>query len=220
MRLLPKSMRYTQATGIAIGSAGEVFVTGMGGPGYPVDRGLPAQGFILKLDAGLSKVLLSVYGYGGGLIVLDSQSNIYLAGNAQPIGTEIKGTPGLIYELPALPLGVFQSTHTGEFCFESSGPGMGLAAFCPYQYVAKLDATGKLLWGTYVTGTYGAIAAGMAVDSAGNVIVAGTTNSSDYPVTPGAFQTAYTAAAPQPPGSYGNTGPPNSIGYVTKVNTT
>jgi hypothetical protein len=39
---------------------------------------------------------------------------------------------------------------------------MGLAAFCPYQYVAKLDATGKLLWGTYVTGTYGAIAAGMA----------------------------------------------------------
>src|ERR1039458_8316353 len=221
MRLLPKSMRYTQATGIAIGSAGEVFVTGIGGPGYPVDRGLPAQGFILKLDAGLSKVLLSVYGYGGGLIVLDSQSNIYLAGNAHPIGTEIKGTPGLIYMLPTLPLGAFQSGHTGEFCFESSGPGMGLAAFCPYQYVAKLDATGKLLWGTYVTGTYGAIAAGMAVDSAGNVIVAGTTNSSDYPVTPGAFQTAYTAAAPQPPGSGVEfIGPPDSIGYVTKVNAT
>jgi uncharacterized protein (TIGR03437 family) len=93
--------------------------------------------------------------------------------------------------------------------------------FCPYQYVAKLDVTGKLLWATYVTGTYGAIAAGMAVDSTGNVIVAGTTNSSDYPVTPGAFQTAYTAAAPQLPGSgVAFIGPPNSIGYVTKVNST
>ena len=86
--------------------------------------------------------------------------------------------------------------------------------------MAKLDPTAKLLWGTYVTGTYGAVAAGMAVDSAGNVIVAGTTNSSDYPVTAGAFQTAYTAAALQPPNMSGYTGPPNSIGYVTKVNAT
>jgi uncharacterized protein (TIGR03437 family) len=81
-----------------------------------------------------------------------------------------------------------------------------------------------LIWATYVTGTYGATAAGMAVDTAGNVIVAGTTNSSDYPVTPGAFQTAYTPAAPPlpPPMLPFNTfiGPPNATGYVTKVNST
>jgi hypothetical protein len=75
----------------------------------------------------------------------------------------------------------------------------------------------KLLWGTYVTGTYGAIPAGMAVDGAGHVIVAGTTNSVDYPITSGAFQTAYTAAGPQAPNNSGNFGPPNSIGYATKV---
>lgn len=87
--------------------------------------------------------------------------------------------------------------------------------------MAKLDATGKLIWATYVTGTYGAIAAGMAVDSAGNVIVAGTTNSDDYPVTPGAFQTVYTAAAPPVPGSgVGFIGPPNATGFITKVNAT
>ena len=206
---------YTQVTGIAIASAGEVFLTGSGGPGYPVSSSQPAQGFILKLDAGLSNVLLSIYGYGGNLIALDRQSNIYLAGNAQPNST------GQGFTLPPLPSGAFQSTHTGEFCFESIGPGGFNDVFCPYQYVAKLDGTGKLLWGTYVTGTYGAIAAGMAVDSAGNVIVAGTTNSSDYPVTPGAFQTAYTAAAPQPP-NFGISyiGSPNAIGYVTKVNAT
>ena len=161
-------------------------------------------------------MLLSIYGYGGGLIALDSQGDIYLAGSAQPLA----GT-GQTLTLPPLPAGAFQSTHSGAICQASTGPGGPFEMLCPHQYVAKLDATGKPLWATYVTGTYGETAAGMAVDSAGNVIVAGTTNSTDYPVTPGAFQTAYTAAAPPLPGS-GVTfiGPPNAIGYVTKVNAT
>jgi len=214
---------FTTLTGIAIDGAGEIFVTGSGGPGYPVSSGQPAQGFILKLDAGLSNMLLSIYGYGGGLIQLDSQSNIYLAGNAQP---NILTGPGgaSIFMLPSFPAGAFQSTHTAELCTQAGGPGGSYSTFCAYQYVAKLDATGKLLWGTYVTGTYGAIAGGMAVDSAGNVIVAGTTNSDDYPVTTGAFQTAYTAAAAQQPTSRGPfnyfIGPPNATGYVSKVSST
>jgi uncharacterized protein (TIGR03437 family) len=217
---------FTTVTGMAIDGAGEIFLTGEGGPGYPTNTGQPAQpaqGYILKLDAALSKVLLSVYGYGGGLISLDSQGNIYLAGSAQP---NILTGPGgaSIFMLPALPAGAFQSTRAAVFCTQAGGPGGGFDTFCPYQYVAKLDPTGKLLWGTYVTGTYGAIAGGMSVDSSGNVIVAGTTNSNDYPVTSGAFQTAYAAAAPPQPTSVGPfssfTGPPNATGYVTKVNST
>ena len=58
----------------------------------------------------------------------------------------------------------------------------------------------------------------MSVDSSGNVIVAGTTNSADYPVTPGAFQTAYTASGQSGFDSTTVTfGPPDSTGYVTKV---
>lgn len=209
---------FTQGTGIAIGSAGEVFVTGRGGPGFVASGGKFPQGFTLKLDAALSKVLLSIDVFGGGLIALDSQGNIFLAGNAVP--ESVGSTP----TLPALPPGAFQSTHVGAICSAGSGPSVGFSTYCPYQYVAKLDATGKLIWATYVTGTYGATAAGMAVDNAGNVIVAGTTNSSDYPVTPGAFQTAYTAAAPPlpPPNLPFNSfiGPPNATGYVTKVNST
>jgi uncharacterized protein (TIGR03437 family) len=217
---------FTTVTGIAIDSAGDVFLTGSGGPGYPVDTGQPAQpaqGFILKLDAALSKVLVSIYGYGGGLISLDSQSNIYLAGNAQP---NITSGPGgiAILMLPALPAGAFQSTQTGQICTQAGGPGGNFETLCQYQIVAKLDPTGKPLWATYINGAYGAIAAGMAVDSAGNVVVAGTTNSSDYPVTPGAFQTAYTASAPTSPSTTGPfnyfNGPPNATGYVTKVNST
>src|ERR1017187_1516740 len=76
---------YIQITGIAIDGAGEVFLTGIGGPGYSLTSGALPQGFVMKLDAGLSKMLLSIYGYGGGLIALDSQANIYLAGSAEAI---------------------------------------------------------------------------------------------------------------------------------------
>jgi uncharacterized protein (TIGR03437 family) len=216
---------FTTLTGIAIDSVGEILLTGSGGPGYPVTGGQPSQGFIMKLDPGLSKVLLSVYGYGGGLIALDSLSNIYLAGNAQPNIEGGAGNPAVYtLTLPPLSSGAFQPTHTAEICTSAGGPGGSYSTFCPYQFVAKLDPTGKVLWATYVTGTYGAIAGGMAVDSSGNVIIAGTTNSIDYPVTPGAFQTAYTAAAapsPNPVNPFGYfNGPPNSTGYVTKVNAT
>jgi uncharacterized protein (TIGR03437 family) len=213
---------YMQITGIAIDSAGEVFLTGIGGPGYSFTSGESPQGFVLKLDAGLSKVLLSIYGYGGGLIALDSQANIYLAGSAQANVTF--SVVGQVLTLPPLPAGAFQSTHDARFCLTlGSGPGgIGGETSCRYQYVAKLNATGKMLWATYVTGTYGAIVRGMAVDSTGNVIVAGTTNSDDYPVTPRAFQTAYAAAAPPfpvvPGSSYSD--PPPATGYVTKINAT
>jgi uncharacterized protein (TIGR03437 family) len=209
---------FTEGTGIAIGSAGEVFLTGRGGPGFVASGGKFPQAFTLKLDAALTKVLLSIDSLGGGLIALDSQGNIFLAGSAQPTSV------GSALVLPALSPGAFQPTHAGQICSAGSGPGVGFTTYCSYQFVAKLDATGKLIWATYVTGTYGAIAAGMAVDSTGNVIVAGTTNSSDYPVTPGAFQTAYPAAAPPlpPPNLPFNSfiGPPNATGYVTKVNST
>jgi uncharacterized protein (TIGR03437 family) len=208
----------TQITGMALDRGGDIFLTGTGGPAAPATGAQPFRGFVLELNAGLSTVLLSTYGYGGGLIALDSQGNIYLAGNTQPEFT----TQGLT--LPPFPAGALQPTHDARFCFTfGSGPGgpEGQLA-CQYQYVAKLNATGTLLWGTYLTGTYGAIAGGMAVDSAGNVIVAGTTYSDDYPVTPGAFQTAYAAAAPAFPFPAGGTSgsPPPVTGYVTKINAT
>lgn len=210
---------FTQITGIALDSAGEVFLTGIGGPGYSLTSEEAAQGFVLKLNAALSQMLLSVYGYGGGPIQLDSQGNIYLAGSAQ---ANVTYNPGLTLTLPALSTGAFQPTHAAQFCLTlSSGPGgPGGSESCRYQYVAKLNPAGAVLWATYVTGSYGAIARAMAVDSAGNVIVAGTTYSDDYPVTAGAFQTAYAAAAPPLPNPPGNTymGPPPATGYVTKVN--
>ncbi len=63
----------TSITGIALDTAADVFLTGIRRPRsftgtFQSDTLGPLSGFVLKLDPGLTKVLLSTYGYGGGLI--------------------------------------------------------------------------------------------------------------------------------------------------------
>ena len=64
-------------------------------------------------------------------------------------------------------------------------------------YVAKLDPSGtRVIYATYLgarrASTYGYA---IAVDSVGSAYVAGTTNSSSFPVTPGAYQTGWTTGS-------------------------
>ena len=55
-------------------------------------------------------------------------------------------------------------------------------------YVVKLDPRGQLVYATYVGGNSLNCMAGVAVDGDGNVFAAGTTISTDFPVTAGAVQ--------------------------------
>src|SRR3984885_6101037 len=58
-------------------------------------------------------------------------------------------------------------------------------------YIAKFNQTGHvLLWATFLGGNQDDRPTSVAVDSRGNVYVVGTTNSSTFPVTPGAYQGA------------------------------
>jgi hypothetical protein len=59
-------------------------------------------------------------------------------------------------------------------------------------FVTKLNASGSgLVYSTYIGGSSDDFGYGIAVDGSGNAYVTGYTNSTDYDVTPGAFQTTY-----------------------------
>jgi uncharacterized protein (TIGR03437 family) len=204
----------TSGSAIAIANTGEVYLTGTSsGDGFPTTPGNTGLGngfFLAKFDANLSKVLFATLTYGGTVLALDPQGNIYAAAAAT-------GTIGLNAPLQTSP-GAFQNSTQVKEC----QGGVVVFLPCSYQFVEKLDPTGtKLGYATFITGSFGASPAGIAVDPAGNVIVAGTTNSADYPVTAQAFQTVYlanAAAPPSPPNPNPGTIPPPSTGYITKLN--
>jgi uncharacterized protein (TIGR03437 family) len=68
------------------------------------------------------------------------------------------------------------------------GPGDG--------FVLVVDAAGRRVYASYLGGSGGESGATIAVDAAGNLIAVGTTTSSNFPVTAGAFQTEYVGAQP------------------------
>jgi len=83
-------------------------------------------------------------------------------------------------------------------------------------YVTKLNATGSaLVYSSYLGGGATDQAGALALDSAGSAYVAGITGSSDFPTTPGAFDTTL-AGAPQQTCAAAT---PCDI-FVTKLNAT
>jgi hypothetical protein len=160
---------------------------------------------VAKLDRRGSNLLIALRGI-GGKVAADALDNIYVAGaesgGLTPIATTARA---------------FQDEHPWETCFGTVfAPGT-----CSYGYVMKLNATGtEILFSTFVTGSHGSAIAAMHVDAEGNVLLAGTTNSSDYPVTWGVLLDHYIASAEPPPqpGSHPYYFPPPASGFITKLN--
>jgi hypothetical protein len=96
-------------------------------------------------------------------IAVDSAGNAYVTGNT--LSTNFPTTPG------------------------SAQPAMVAGT---EVFVTKLDAAGTaLIYSTYLGGNLDDAGRGIAVDSAGNAIITGFTNSVDFPVTAGAFQSTF-----------------------------
>jgi uncharacterized protein (TIGR03437 family) len=160
---------------------------------------------VAKLSQDGARALFTFANYGGSAVALDVRQNIYVAG----ITSE--------YD-PKTTSGAFQTTHPTRSCASTSQIGFP----CFYQHVAKISADGtKLIYATFLDGTYGAIPSALSIDASGNAIVAGITYSSDFPATPGSLQSVYTAAgvAPlQPNLAFPEVGPPPESGFLTKLN--
>jgi hypothetical protein len=169
------------ANGIAVDAAGNAYVTGVTvkvtgptGNTFPTTPGGFQQGsssgvnaFVTKLDPTGSALVYSSF-LGGGAdsgsgIAVDASGNAYVTGRTE--STIFPTTPG-----------AFQTTSAG------------LAD----AFVTKVDPTGSaLVYSTYLGGNGVEQGLGIAVDAAGNAYVTGQTESSNFPTTPGAFQTTF-----------------------------
>ena len=99
----------------------------------------------------------------GAVIAVDRNGSAVVAGRT--FSSDFPATPG-----------GFQTTYGGR------GDG----------FVARLDASGgSLVYATFAGGSDADLATGVALDSSQNIYVTGNTSSANFPVTAGAFQTAY-----------------------------
>jgi hypothetical protein len=160
---------------IAVDPSGNAYVTG-----YTSSLDFPttpsafqtthSTSFVSKLNAAGSALIYSAYLGGSDYtycngIAVDAPGNAYVTGTTTSFG------------FPATP-GAFQTTCDGNGC----------------AFVSKVNAAGSALaYSTYLGGSTFArpptAGNGIAVDAMGNAYITGQTYSSNFPTTPGAFQT-------------------------------
>ncbi len=180
---------YGQGEGIAVDSAGNIYVTGFTeAADFPIvnpppqetsglnhNHGSPccaSDAFVLKLNPAGSALIYSTFlggsfsDYGTG-IALDSQGNAYVTGYTEST------------DFPTVnPLSQDTSLNQGGGC-------------CNYDaFVTELSADGSaLLYSTYLGGGSNDYGAGIAVDSQGNAYVTGDTYSTNFPTANALFPT-------------------------------
>jgi uncharacterized protein (TIGR03437 family) len=184
------SGQSTSPRAMAVNAAGDVFVTGqtVGGNFPTTPSAVQATNpnntfFVLRLSAAGDRLLYSVGGLGGKSIAVDAESNAYVLGTVDDFyGSDAPITAN-----------AYQSQVTPTICSST----MMFAFPCAHQYAAKLDPTGaKLAFCTFVSGTDQDAPSQILVDSNGDVYLAGTTGSTDYPTTSGVLQTQNHVVAP------------------------
>ena len=230
------------AAAVAIDSAGNAYVAGATyANGFPVTQGavqtkigsnLASNAYVVKLNPSGSSLVYATFLGGAGqgqfnigpavfegdvatALAVDGSGNAYVTGYAHSADFPVTA-------------GAFQTKNKAATTAGVDSPIAGYNAF-----VAKINPAGSaLVFSTYLGGSgvtipngslgnaivFGDEANALSVDNAGNVYVAGSAFSADFPVTAGAYQTKLQAAQPTSP--LANFGKIGDNAFVTKLNPT
>jgi uncharacterized protein (TIGR03437 family) len=174
------------AFSMALDPAGNILVAGItASASFPIEGFAPKRPYKALTDAFVAKLnpqgtsLLYITYLGGSdqdaalAIATDAQGNAYLTGG----------------------------TNSTDFPVTASAPqtrfgGTGGSSLPPFSspvgdaFAAKLDASGTLMYSSYLGGSAIDQGYAIAVDASGSAVIAGATASANFPVTAGVFQPA------------------------------
>jgi hypothetical protein len=210
---------------IAVGGAGNIYVTGTALAGFPTTANAyqpnfsgngSGDAFFVKINPGLPGPASLVYStYLGGSIgngaigtgiTVDGQGNVYIAGVVAGANntSNFPTTPGALQ--PNYGGGLYDA-FVAKF-----NPGLsGLPSLVYSTFLGGNSSDGYNSEGEAVQTAHSG--PGIAVDSAGDAYVSGSTASSNFPITPGAFQSTFQGNSSTPGG-------PGGDAFVTKLNPT
>ena len=164
---------------IAVDGAGNAYVTGRtASTNFPTTNPLQAANaggydvLVAKINASGSTLVYSTYLGGSGNewgsgIAVDSLGDAYVTGYTT--STNFPTTPG-----------AFQTACGNPSNCNQFGD----------VFVTEFNPTGSaLVYSTYLGGNFGGYGIGIALDGSGDAYVTGSTTSTNFPTTPGAFQT-------------------------------
>jgi hypothetical protein len=169
--------------GIAVDAQGNAYVAGHTFGNFPTTPGAAQtappsatdKGFITKLNPTGTALVYSSYIGGNNYnfafaVTIDGAGNAYVAGTTG--ATNFPVTPG------AFQTSISSTTNADAF-------------------VVKLNPSGSAyVYATYLGGTLSEDASGIALDAGGRAYVTGVTYSTNFPVTPTAYQTTYQSTNP------------------------
>lgn len=169
---------------LATDSRGDLVLTGTSSAALgfsvvnPLFPSATKGGFVMKLDPQLETVLFSTFvndGFGGGgAVALDGTGNIYLGGDADAPG--VPTTPGAFQTTPP--------NASGAYLMEISPDGDKLLYA---TYFGGDEPPGCLGLGCVGPTSAGTGVSALAVGPSGQVVIAGSTDAINLPVTAGAF---------------------------------
>ncbi|MCU1239167.1 MAG: uncharacterized protein JWP63_7134, partial [Candidatus Solibacter sp.] len=173
---------------VALDPSGAIYLTGSANGTFQTTAGAmqtaiggATDAFVLKLSADGSKAVFATLLGGsnndtGRSIAVDAAGQAVVAGD-----TASANFP----------------TTAGASQTKFGGRSISDLADYGDAFIARLDAAGAhLVFSTYLGGTAPDIAYGLALDKDGNAYVTGGTQSANFPVTAGAFQTKYAGGSP------------------------
>jgi uncharacterized protein (TIGR03437 family) len=173
---------------MAVDSFGRAVVTGYtGSTNYPTQNPIQAnargdlEAFVTKLNATGTGLVFSTYLGGSGVrddiglgVTVDNFGHTFVTGYTESL------------DFPTA--NALQGTHGGGAC----GTFLGSTRNCADVFLARLSPSGSsFVYSTFLGGAAADRGQGLALDSAGNAYVAGFANSTNFPVTTGAFRTTY-----------------------------